>query len=143
MSQGQIDQPDAERVAVRDCVIQRRDHVARVSRAGLIEHLIADEPHLRCRAAEAIRREAAVATDQARHVGAMTVIVVRRHRLETAGSSEIEERHDALALDVLRRLDPGVDDGDDNFLAGERSAPLCQGPSFLNPMDVRSVTPSV
>ena len=64
-------------------------------------------------------------------MGAMTVVVVRRYLLETAGPGEVEERHDAVALDIFRELDAGVDDCDDDFFAVKRPAPLNQVPVFL------------
>src|SRR5262249_45679450 len=88
-----VDDADLERVAVRDHPFERRNHIADVTLAGGVEHFERDQASAGRDAGARAGRVVPIAGDDAGHVRAVSVIVVRR----LPAADEIDERVDALS----------------------------------------------
>ena len=117
MAERQVEDVDAERLAVVHRELHRRNDVARLTLAGLVEHAQTDQAHLRREAAEVAAQLLGDAADDAGDEGPVPVIVLWRGLLCLA-APEVVERGDALP-EVGLRLDPGVDDRDADAAAVE------------------------
>ena len=117
----EVDDADVVRDAVRNRPLEGSNDVADDAAAILIEHLQADDVGRRSDAGAGAVRVIAVAGDDARHVRAMPVVVVRRRQ----SVDEVDERRRPLAVHhahlavgalirhvVVQGGDAGVDDRD-------------------------------
>ena len=96
---------------LRDGIVDRRQHVARVPGPLLVEHLEDDEVRLLRRALILLTGLVAGAANQPGDVRAVPVLIAGAgglHRLG-GGLGEVEKRQDPVLRQVLRRLEPGID----------------------------------
>ena len=98
---------------LRHRVVERRDDIADVPAAGLVEHLQHDEMRARCDAGSCAVRVDAIAADDAGHVRPVAVVVMRcRDAVD-----EVDELNDALPHSsvgevVVPGRDSRIDHGD-------------------------------
>jgi hypothetical protein len=120
MPKGQVHDIDAELLLVGRRMLDRRNGVAGVAGARLVEHLVADERHLRRNPFVLVGREIATAANEPRDMRAVTVAVRRRHG--NTAAREIEEGFDPAVVDVLGDLDARIDHRDRNRVARVRAS---------------------
>ena len=116
VAERQVDDVDAERGAIRHREIDRRDDIAGVAGALVVEHSEADQPRTPRHADVLAARERPVARDQARDVGAVSV-TVHGSRGGSRPGRKVVERADA-SVEIRGGVNAGVDDCDANAVGG-------------------------
>ena len=111
MPERHVDNLNVQLRFVRGDELKGGDDIARVSGAGAIEHLEADEPDRGSDALKRVIRQNAAAADQPGDVGAVAVVVVGRDGCATSTIREVIEAGDPAA-EIAARRDARIDDGD-------------------------------